>query len=57
VSTIVVVLIAFAVLAATLIALEWIRAWREVRLAQANRVTNLFGSGPRAVESEPGDAA
>jgi hypothetical protein len=56
-STIVVVLIAFAVLAAALVAALWIAAWREVRLAQANRVTSLFGSGPRAVESEPEEAA
>lgn len=40
-STIVVVLVAFSVLVVGGIALEWIRAWQSVRLAQARR--SLFG--------------
>jgi hypothetical protein len=48
VSTTVAILVTFAVLAVTLVALEWIRAWREVRLAQAKRPT-----GPG--KPEPGD--
>lgn len=39
----VVVLIAFAVFVAGGVTLEWTKAWREVRLAQAKRT--LFGPG------------
>lgn len=59
-SAVVVALVAFAILLAAVVALEGIKAWREVRLAQAHRPTGiraLFGSdGPSARPARSGDA-